>query len=107
MRAALALAILFLPVLFILYGPEGILVKGSRSKDITVIIKPGTSSFSIAQQFVQKKVFSYPWFFLAAQHLHYPKKKLKAGEYLISKTNGTIKPCKEELVEITFTAKKE
>jgi hydrocephalus-inducing protein len=28
-------------------------------------------------------------------------------EYLISKTNGTIKPCKEELVEITFTAKKE
>ena len=28
-------------------------------------------------------------------------------EYLISKTTGIIKPCKEELVEITFTAKKE
>jgi hydrocephalus-inducing protein len=28
-------------------------------------------------------------------------------EFIVSKTNGTIKPCKEELVEITFTAKKE
>lgn len=28
-------------------------------------------------------------------------------EFLVNKTNGMIKPCKEELVEITFTAKKE
>jgi hypothetical protein len=28
-------------------------------------------------------------------------------EFVVSKTNGTIKPCKEELVEITFTAKKD
>lgn len=28
-------------------------------------------------------------------------------EFQVSKTNGTIKPCKEEVVEITFTAKKE
>jgi hydrocephalus-inducing protein len=28
-------------------------------------------------------------------------------EFQVSKTSGTIKPCKEELVEITFTAKKE
>jgi hydrocephalus-inducing protein len=28
-------------------------------------------------------------------------------EFVVSKANGTIKPCKEELVEITFTAKKE
>lgn len=28
-------------------------------------------------------------------------------EFQVSKTNGTIKPCKEEVVEITFSAKKE
>lgn len=28
-------------------------------------------------------------------------------EFQVSKNNGTIKPCKEEQVEITFTAKKE
>jgi hydrocephalus-inducing protein len=28
-------------------------------------------------------------------------------EFEVSKTNGTIKPCKEEVIEITFTAKKE
>lgn len=28
-------------------------------------------------------------------------------EFQVSKTSGTIKPCKEELVEITFSAKKE
>ncbi|MBY0281755.1 MAG: endolytic transglycosylase MltG [Alphaproteobacteria bacterium] len=75
-----------LSILFVLYGSEGILTKGSRTQDITVIIKSGTSSFSISEQLVQEGVFSHPWFFLAAQHLRYPKKKLKAGEYLISKT---------------------
>lgn len=28
-------------------------------------------------------------------------------EFQVSKTNGQIKPCKEEVVEITFSAKKE
>lgn len=28
-------------------------------------------------------------------------------EFQVSKTNGMIKPCKEEIVEITFTAKAE
>lgn len=28
-------------------------------------------------------------------------------EFQVSKTNGMIKPCKEEVVEITFTAKVE
>ena len=28
-------------------------------------------------------------------------------DFLVSKTNGTLKPCKEEQVEIVFTAKKE
>jgi hypothetical protein len=28
-------------------------------------------------------------------------------EFTVSKTNGMIKPCKEEVVEITFLAKKE
>ncbi len=85
-RAALVVITLSFSILFILHGPEGIFTKGSRNQDITVFIKPGTSSFSIAEQLVQKGVLSYPWFFLAAQYLHYPKKKLKAGEYLISKT---------------------
>jgi len=86
MRLTLVLGMLSISVLLVFYGPEGILTKGSRNSDITILIKPGTSSFSIAEQFVQEGVFSYPWFFLVAQHLHYPKKKLKAGEYLISKT---------------------
>lgn len=28
-------------------------------------------------------------------------------EFQVSKTNGLIKPCKDEVVEITFIAKKE
>lgn len=28
-------------------------------------------------------------------------------EFTVSKTNGTIKPCKDEIVEITFLAKAE
>ena len=28
-------------------------------------------------------------------------------EFQVSKTNGTIKPCKDEVIEITFSAKKE
>lgn len=28
-------------------------------------------------------------------------------EFQVSKANGMIKPCKDEIVEITFTAKKE
>ena len=28
-------------------------------------------------------------------------------EFVVSKTSGQIKPCKEETVEVTFTAKKE
>lgn len=86
MRVGLFFSILFLAVLFVLYGPQGIFTKASRSQDITIIVKPGTPSLAIAKQFVKAGVLNTPWFFLAAQHLHYPKKKLKAGEYLINKT---------------------
>lgn len=86
MRVGLFFSTLFVATLFVLYGPEGIFTKGSRNQDITVIVKPGTSSFTIAKQFVKEGILNSPWFFLVAQHLHYPKKKLKAGEYLITKT---------------------
>jgi len=57
---------------------------------MTVIIKPGSSSLSIAKQFVSDGILKSPWFFLGAQNLHYPRKKLKAGEYLIPKSASIL-----------------
>jgi UPF0755 protein len=85
MRTTFALTIICLVILFALYGPEGALKEGSRKEEIIVLIKPGMSSFSIAKHLVEKEVVSHPWFLLGSHHLHYPKKTLKAGEYLISK----------------------
>ncbi len=68
------------------FGPYGVFSEGKRSSDITIIIKAGTSSLSIAKQLSRKGILNSPWPFFSAQYLTYPKKKLKAGEYLIAKS---------------------
>jgi UPF0755 protein len=55
--------------------------------EVTVIIKPGTSSYEIAQQLSQKDVIQHPWKFLLVYWLTYPKRPLIAGEYLLTRNS--------------------
>jgi UPF0755 protein len=55
--------------------------------NVTLIIKPGTSSYEIAQQLSQNHVIQYPWKFLIVYWLTYPKRPLIAGEYLFTKNS--------------------
>lgn len=89
LRVSLVLCILSVSIFFYFFGSYGILSQGDRAEDITVIIKPGISSLRIAKHLAGKGILSSPWPFFSAQYLNYPKKKLKAGEYLIPKSAST------------------
>lgn len=63
--------------------------EGVTEEKVTIIIKPGTSSYNIAEQLTQNGILSYPWKFLIGYWLTYPRKPLIAGEYLFTKKSAT------------------
>ncbi len=86
LRVSIVLCLLSAGLFFYCFGSYGIFSEGNRSEDITIIVKPGTSSLHIAKQLSEKRVLNSPWPFFSAQYLKIPKRKLKAGEYLIPKS---------------------
>jgi UPF0755 protein len=86
LRFTIFLCSLIAGIFFYCFGPYGIFSEGNRTEDIVIIIKPGTSSLDIAKQLSQKRILESPWPFFSAQYLHYPRRKLKAGEYLVEKS---------------------
>ena len=72
-----------LAISLFLKGPGGLLRKCGNTSDVTIIIKPGTSSTQLATELTEKNVLGSKISFLAGVVLSGKKNKLKAGEYLI------------------------
>lgn len=82
----------FLTILFVLglcYSLKQDVDPIFLKEEITVIIKPGTSSYEIAQQLNQHGILQQPWVFLIRHWLTYPKKPLIAGEYSFRKNSDS------------------
>ena len=63
---------------------------------ITVVIKPATSSSTIANQLAEASVIQHPWQFLIRHYLTWPRRALIAGEYLFNSNQS----CLEVLQQI-------
>ena len=80
-RLVLFSCVLGIPLLSLYYLSNHSFKTPDHTGPITVVIRPGTSSYAIATQLTEATIIQHPWQFLIGHWLTYPQKPLIAGEY--------------------------